>query len=260
MGLDPNAPRAVHRAVIERDTTFRDARAATTANILDPAGVNLASALTQPVLAVSMRCGNERTRSRTCVWVVVAPEDARRRVKRRARASRVKRLSDRPFPKRVRIVRYFRSSYDPGTIPTLSPSSTGTPSGSPRSCASRSRRHPRSPSCARTARTAYIAGHSCPPVWPRLVPPVAGVDHGLDGEHVPLLHGSDSLVLGVVGDVRRAVEQRADAVAVEALDHGALTLRRDLGDLLAYVPVPSPRASPSRCPAAGTCTPPCTGA
>ena len=36
------------------------------------------------------------------------------------------------------------------------------------------------------------------------------------------------------------MEQRADAVAAVALDHGALTLRRDLGDLLAYVPVPSP--------------------
>ena len=38
MGLNPTAPRAVHRAVIERDTTFRDARARHDGKHLGPCG------------------------------------------------------------------------------------------------------------------------------------------------------------------------------------------------------------------------------
>ena len=37
-------------------------------------------------------------------------------------------------------------------------------------------------------------------------------DHWLDGECVSRLHDADGLVLGVVGDVGRAVEEAVDAV------------------------------------------------
>ena len=88
--------------------------------------------------------------------------------------------------------------------------------------------------------TLTVPGHRGPPVRPGFVAPVPGVDHGLDGEHVPFLHGPDGFVLGVVRDVRGAVEQRADTVAAVALDHGAVPSGRELGHLLADVPVPRP--------------------
>ena len=53
-----------------------------------------------------------------------------------------------------------------------------------------------------------------PVVWPGLVAPHALVDHWLDGEAVAGLHHAHSLVLGVVRDVRGAVEQSETVVIV----------------------------------------------
>ena len=74
-----------------------------------------------------------------------------------------------------------------------------------------------------------VRGDGGPLVGPGAVAPDAEVDHGLDGEDVARLHDARGLVLRVVGDVRRRVEQLADAVAAVRAHDGAV---RGLGDAL----------------------------
>ena len=62
-------------------------------------------------------------------------------------------------------------------------------------------------------------------------------DHWLDGECVSRLHDADGLVLGVVGDVGRAVEEAVDAVTAVRPNHGEALGLRVLLDHVANVAV-----------------------
>lgn len=67
-----------------------------------------------------------------------------------------------------------------------------------------------------------VLRHARPVIRPRLVAVGARADHGLDSEAHARLRGADGLVLGVVRDVGRAVEEGVDAVAAVGGDDGAL--------------------------------------
>ena len=54
---------------------------------------------------------------------------------------------------------------------------------------------------------AAVARDRRPPIWPKYVLHLAQVDHGLDREHVTSFHHADSLVVLVVWNVGRAVEE-----------------------------------------------------
>mmetsp|Transcript_20646 Transcript_20646/g.62820 ORF Transcript_20646/g.62820 Transcript_20646/m.62820 type:complete len:250 (-) Transcript_20646:1121-1870(-) len=75
-----------------------------------------------------------------------------------------------------------------------------------------------------------VPRHRRPVVRPGAVLPAAQVDHGLDGEDVPLLHGPLGLVLRVVRHVGRRVEERPDAVAAVAAHDAAAVLLRAARD------------------------------
>lgn len=80
-----------------------------------------------------------------------------------------------------------------------------------------------------------VDGGAGPVVGPGLVPVRAEVDHGLDGEAHALLRGADGLVVLVVRDVGRAVEQAVDAVADVRAHHVALLRLGVLVDRVAEV-------------------------
>lgn len=69
-----------------------------------------------------------------------------------------------------------------------------------------------------------VGGGGGPVVGPRDVVVRAQAEHGLDGEHHSWLGHAHRLVLGVVGDVRLAVEERVDSVPAVCPDHGAAVL------------------------------------
>lgn len=66
-------------------------------------------------------------------------------------------------------------------------------------------------------------------------------NHGLDGKAHSGLCRSDGLILGVVGDVRRAMEELVDAVAAVRLDHTAVPLLRQLLNNVAWIAEQHPR-------------------
>lgn len=74
-----------------------------------------------------------------------------------------------------------------------------------------------------------VNGCAGPVVRPRNVSVLAQGNHGLDSKGHSRLAFADCLVLGVVGDVGRAVEQLADSVAAVGSDDTAVSL---LGVLL----------------------------
>lgn len=81
-----------------------------------------------------------------------------------------------------------------------------------------------------------ILGNRGPVVRPRLVPVGAQSDHGLDREAHSGLRLANGLILRVMRDVRRAVEQLIDAMAAVCLDHAAISFLRDFFDGITVVP------------------------
>ena len=65
----------------------------------------------------------------------------------------------------------------------------------------------------------FRLGDRCPSVRPVCILPRARVHHRLYGEAVPLLHDELGLVVGVVRDVGRAMEELADTMAAVRLVH-----------------------------------------
>lgn len=61
--------------------------------------------------------------------------------------------------------------------------------------------------------------------------------HGLDSEYVPWLHNTNRLVLGVVRNIRRAVEQLANAVAAIGTCHRQAVVRGETSDDIADLSV-----------------------
>ena len=84
-------------------------------------------------------------------------------------------------------------------------------------------------------RLATVGGHTRPVIRPGLVLVRAQGNHRLDGETHAGLRLSDSLVLGVMGHVGRAVEALVDAVAAVGLDDAAVVALGDLLDGVAVV-------------------------
>mmetsp|Transcript_68639 Transcript_68639/g.222497 ORF Transcript_68639/g.222497 Transcript_68639/m.222497 type:complete len:337 (+) Transcript_68639:138-1148(+) len=77
-----------------------------------------------------------------------------------------------------------------------------------------------------------------PIVGPSLVAAVAAkVEHGLDCEHVACFHDADRLILPVMRNPRRSVEELADAVATVGVDHGTIGLRGLRADAVPHVAV-----------------------
>lgn len=80
-----------------------------------------------------------------------------------------------------------------------------------------------------------ILRHAGPVVGPSLVLVRAQANHGLNGEAHARLRLADSLVLCVVGDVWRAVEQLIDAVSAVGLNDTATTALCMLLDCVAEI-------------------------
>lgn len=85
------------------------------------------------------------------------------------------------------------------------------------------------------SRPRSILRHAGPVVGPSLVLVRAQADHGLNGEAHARLRLADSLVLGVVRNVWRAVEQLVDAVSAVGLDDAAATALCVLLDCVAEI-------------------------
>ena len=83
--------------------------------------------------------------------------------------------------------------------------------------------------------------HTGPSVRPGLIFVGSLVDHGLDGEHVADLHDANGFIVGIVGNVRGAVEELANAVAAVGLDDAESLGVGVLGDDVANLPVLCPR-------------------
>lgn len=75
-----------------------------------------------------------------------------------------------------------------------------------------------------------IDGYSRPVVWPQNITVVTPVDHGLDREDMTRLHGTFSLVLLIVGDIRRSVEEFTYAMTTIGLVDRAVVLLGDFRD------------------------------
>ena len=84
-------------------------------------------------------------------------------------------------------------------------------------------------------RLATISGHTRPVVRPGLVLVCAQGNHRLDGEAHAGLRLADSLILGVMRHVGRAVEALVDTVAAVGLDDAAVVALGDLLDSVAVV-------------------------
>lgn len=85
------------------------------------------------------------------------------------------------------------------------------------------------------SRALSVHGHGSPVVGPEHVPVDTQVDHRLDREDVPRLHGTLGLILGVMRHIGCCVEQGANAMAAVGGDDGALGGFDDDVDALANI-------------------------
>merc|ERR1711912_179190 len=73
-------------------------------------------------------------------------------------------------------------------------------------------------------RTLAILRDCCPVIGPCRVPSVAtDVEHGLDGEHMARLHDPYCLVLAIMRNIWRAVEELTNPMTAVACDHTTAT-------------------------------------
>lgn len=94
-------------------------------------------------------------------------------------------------------------------------------------------------------RESSICSRDGPIIRPRQVSPMTMINHWLNGEDVAGLHDSNGLVVAIVRNVRRSVEQTTDAVTYEALDDGKAFLVRMLRNHVSKLSVHLPGATHS---------------
>jgi hypothetical protein len=65
------------------------------------------------------------------------------------------------------------------------------------------------------SRSLSVSGYSGPIIGPDFFSVITLIDHRLNSEDVSWFHDTNGLILGIVRNVRRGMEQLADTVATE---------------------------------------------